>query len=138
VHSGGTDLRSFVIAVAALLLAACGQLSRVPPLRVGPVESNAETFERLQTFVQARGYVPTHTNATRGTLRFRSSFSRPGLQYTFTIQCYREGWVALIPQGPRVRRDRDSWLMPGPLRREYVDLGVALASAMQPSSERAE
>jgi hypothetical protein len=124
------------LVLATLVLTGCAPLSRVPALSMGRVETSAETFERLKTLVQARGYLPTQANAARGTIHFASSYSRPGIHYTFTVQCYREGWCSVIPHGPRVRRDRDGWLMPGPLRREYVDLSIALADALTRSSER--
>src|SRR5688572_11254393 len=126
--------RAIPILLAAVLIGACGRLSSVPPLSVGPVQPAPETFQQLVTFVQARGYTPLEADPATGTLRVQANTSSRRGAYMFTLQCYREGWVSIIPNGPNVRRDGDVWLLPGSLREEYVDLGTALAQAMPRTS----
>ncbi len=103
-------------------------------MSAGPVSPSGATFAQLQTLTQSRGYTVVEANPASGTLRVAASTRTRRGEYTLTIQCYREGWVSVIPSGPGVRREGDQWVVPESLAAEYLDLSVAVTSSLSRAS----
>lgn len=117
---------------------ACGvAMTDTAPLALQPsMAADAALFEALTTAARGRGYEILIADASRGSFTVSAQYARHGRRavetYTFEVQCYREGWVTVVPTGPRVRRDGDHIHLPSELRREYRDLVIALREAVGP------
>jgi hypothetical protein len=122
-----------IVACAVSLLVGCVSMSRSPPLSLGPpltTPSDATLFERLMHVAQSRGYTVASMDPATGIFTVRAQTHVRLDPYAFTVQLYREGWVEVVPSGPRVRREGSDYVLPSELSHEYFDLVAAMEEAL--------
>jgi hypothetical protein len=117
----------------AIALSGCAGWSTASPLALGPYpEAPRVTFERVADAVRAHGYALHGEDAERGTFSIDAREHTRRDAYSFTFQFHRGGWVQVVPNGDRIRREGDAYRMPDALAREYRDLVIAVRDAIGP------
>ena len=89
-----------------------------------------EMFNRLSQTLTSRGYQLQAADASRGMLVVQASYVHRGSASTFTVQCYRDGWVGVRMSGGFVRMSGDSAKVPGALHDEYRTIVLALSESL--------
>ena len=124
-------IASVAIAISiAGSIAGCRVPQRIPRVVIGPFDGapSSATFHRIVSAARAAGYEPLSSDARSGVIRVRAQASVRG-EHAFTIQCFADGLVQIVPVGPLVSRDGDRFVLPAPLRTEMVTLADALTAA---------
>jgi hypothetical protein len=119
--------------VALVFLAAC-RWSSVPVYSIGPYDTEPpELFRGVELAVRTQGYQPVSVDPSRGTIVLASNTRLGGSSMTFTVQCYRGGWIRIVPSGAHVLPDGDSTKMKNRLEREYETLVLGLSDSLAPT-----
>lgn len=74
---------------------------------------------------RAAGHPPLHADAEHGRFEVRAS-SDPTRETTFVVQCSRDGFVTVTPEGRRVIRNGDTFEVTPEVRREWAELVIAI------------
>lgn len=114
----------------------CGvSMAQVPPLAVSVSPGDPAVFERIVTVMRSRGYVLVSSDPSTGVFTVSAQRrARPSENVVFTVQCYRNGFVEIVPSGPRVERRGDVYVAPSSIVEEYRDLALALNETIHGTS----
>lgn len=121
---------ALIVSLAALLFSVAGcRFSSGRALVLGPYtdRQNEQVFAAALAAAQQQGYVPQDIDPAAG--RFRMpAHTRVGarLDTMLTIQCYREGWIRMIPSGGYVQPTQDAYSMPTALKEEMESLAIGM------------
>jgi hypothetical protein len=80
--------------------------------------------------VQVLGYQPHGLDAPHGTFYVLARSDRTGLT-RFTVQCFSDGYVSLVPEGGSVRRVGEEVHLLPRLHDEYVRLAASIGSGIE-------
>lgn len=120
------------LALAGLLaLAGCAGSITTPVLGGGPGASgDPRVLDDAMHGVQAVGYQPLRVDPAAGRFVVLAQSDRNGLTQ-FAVQCFREGFVSIVPDGPGITQEGERFRMPGPIAQEYRRLAFAVSAAIE-------
>lgn len=111
--------------VIALAVAASGchhELVQVPLLGVGPLRAEDPTlYTDVLEALRASGHPPMRTDPEHGRFTVRAT-SDPHRETTFVVQCSRDGFVLVTPEGQRVHHEGDLFEVSPDVRTEWAGL----------------
>lgn len=112
--------------VVVLATPACATTRRVPLLGAGPyVTRDGLVLERVLVAAQEAGYLPRAIDEAQGRFEVIAHSDMRG-QTRFVVQCTSDGWIVVLPDGPRVERHARHSVVPGHLAHEYEAFVIAL------------
>ena len=121
-----------VIASALLIGASIGGCGGVPapPLGAGPIDRvEGGIFEETLIAVRTAGYRPIDIEAESGRFVVIARSDSQGAT-RFVVQCFRDGWISVVPSGPGVTEAGGRYSMPRAIRTEYARLAEEIDQAM--------
>ena len=120
-------------ATLALLLtcvAGCHHAAMMPLLAVGPLHrGDAGVLDEALDAARASGHPSFHSDLEHGRFVVHAN-SDPSRRARFVVQCSRDGYVTITPEGDGVVREGDRFTMPREMRDEYAELAVVLERAI--------
>lgn len=126
------------IALLLVLLSACAGSARALPIVVGPVALEPRALlDRALAASREAGYASTAVDDVHGTYVLRARAADPLVPVYFVVQCYRDGWVRVIPAGPGAARTHDAIILSPAVRSEHLAHGVALSRSLRGDAEAA-
>jgi hypothetical protein len=110
----------------AFAMAGCHHAARVPLLGIGPLRAGDPTlYDDALRAVRAAGHAPVRTDPVHGRFSVRA-LSDPSRETLFVVQCSRDGYVTVAPEGRLVTRQGDLFEVTRAVREEWTDLVLAL------------
>jgi hypothetical protein len=120
----------FVI-VASVFAPGCAGARTVPVLGGGPGRpGDPEILRDAVRAVQVLGYQPHGLDMPHGTFYLLARSDRTGLT-RFTVQCFSDGYVSIVPEGGSVRRVGDEMQLVPRLHDEYLRLAAAIGAGIE-------
>lgn len=124
-------LASLLFAAAAVVSPGCGGARAVPVLGGGPGRpGDPEILRDAVRAVQVLGYQPHGLDAAHGTFYVLARSDRTGLT-RFTVQCFSDGYVSVVPEGGAVRRSGEELVLVPRLHDEYLRLAASIGSGIE-------
>ena len=117
--------RALVLMMLVSASAGCHRDGLVPLLAVGPVRTGAAVFEDAVRVARESGHPAIRTDPEHGRFAVRA-LADPSRQIVFVVQCSRDGYVTIVPEGGGVVRTGDSFRLTTAMRTEYGELAIAL------------
>ncbi len=118
-------LRGLAIA-AALACAGCHATSAVPFVGLGPIRVGDPTlYDDAVAAARDAGHVLVRADPAHGRFAVRAR-SDPSRGTVLVVQCSRDGYVTIHPEGSSVVRRGDEIDAPPALRREWLELAIAI------------
>ncbi|MBX7191501.1 MAG: hypothetical protein K1X94_05565 [Sandaracinaceae bacterium] len=122
--------RSLGLGILVVFLVACGA-QRTPILGGGPGRAgDPEIFDDALRGVRTLSYQPTQLRPEQGSFVVIARSDRSGATQ-FRVQCFREGYVSVVPEGPAVERVGEDLHLSGRLREEYLRVATAVSNAIE-------
>jgi len=130
----GVSRRTFatrLVVAASVLASGCAGARTVPVLGGGPGRpGDPEILRDAVRAVQVLGYQPHALDAPHGTFYVLARSDRTGLT-RFTVQCFSDGYVSVVPEGGAVRRVGEQMQLVPRLYDEYVRLAASIGSGIE-------
>ncbi len=134
----GSWVGRYALAVAlGLVLLGCVGWSDVRPIVLGPYTDrpNPTLFQQAVSAAASQGYQAQNVDPSRGTFTVAANTRiRFAAGSTFTVQCYREGWVRVVPGGAYVEANQDHYSVAGNLRQELESFAMRLQESLGPTA----
>ncbi len=119
----------FAIALS-LASSACASHAPLPILGGGPGrEADPQVFDDAIRSAQSLAYQPLQLDPEHGRFVVLARGDRSGTTH-FRVQCFREGFVSVVPEGPTIDRVGDAVRIEGHLRDEYLRFATAIANGV--------
>jgi hypothetical protein len=94
-----------------------------------------QLFTSVLESARSQGYQPTEVDPSRGrfTVPASSVVATRRMTYnaTFTVQCYREGWVRIVPSGSGVRTENDEYVVVTPIKQELETFALRMRESIE-------
>ena len=130
-RSLATVLVSGACALSGGALSACAGARAVHVLGGGPGRpGDPEILRDAVRAVQVLGYQPHSLDAVHGTFYVLARTDRTGLT-RFTVQCFSDGYVSIVPEGGTVRRQSEELVLMPRLREEYIRLAASIGTSIE-------
>lgn len=119
------------LVLLVLTLSACGGSRLDPVLGAGPGRpGDPEIFHDAVRALSTLGYQPHGLDAPHGTFYVIARSDRTG-RTRFTVQCFADGYVSLVPEGGHVERDGEQLRLGRHTHEEYLRLAAALGTGIE-------
>ena len=128
------SLTRLCVTVLLLLAVGCGRAA-LPTLAVEPGALRAaELLEAARSSTRYQGYDEVQVDAARGRLWFTPHHGGGAIR--IELQLYQDGWIRVVPQGPRMRPNHaGQFAVDDALRREVVAYVARLEADVTPGVE---
>jgi hypothetical protein len=116
-----------VALVGVIIALASGCHARSTPLLgIGPLRRDDPTlYDDALAVARESGHAPVEADSVHGRFSVRAT-SDPTRRTVFIVQCSRDGFITVTPEGPRVARQGDAFMMTRALGQEWRDLVVSI------------
>lgn len=99
---------------------------QVPLLGVGPLRAEDPTlYDDVIAALRSAGHPPVRSDPEHGRFTVRAT-SDPNRSTVFVVQCSRDGFVTVAPQGARIEHHGDQFVVSTELRTEWAELIMAI------------
>lgn len=120
-----------VVLASCAALSACAGPRLVPVLGGGPGRpGDPHILGDAAGAVQVLGYQPRALDAEHGSFYVTARSDRSGLT-RFTVQCFSDGFVSILPSGGAVTREGDALRLPPRIHQEYLRLAASIAASIE-------
>lgn len=122
----GWHISRCLAALAALTCVGCHATTAVPLVGLGPMRVGDPTlYDDALTAVRETGHTLVYADPARGRLAVRAH-ADPTRRTVLVVQCSRDGYLTIFPEGRGVVREGDALIVEPALRREWLELAIAL------------
>ena len=122
----GSCRLAWLIALLGTGVLGCHREVHAPLLALGPLRADDPTlYDDAVRAAAESGHRPVRVDPEHGRFAVRAN-TDPSRETVFVVQCSRDGYITIVPQGGRVVRAGDEFELWPELRCEYAQFAIGM------------
>lgn len=119
-----------LVALVALACAGCHATAAVPLVGLGPMRAGDPTlYDDALAVARETGHTLVHADPVHGRFAVRAR-TDPTRRTVIVVQCSRDGYLTIYPDGGDVVRRGDALDVSAALRTEWLELAIAIEAGV--------